>query len=278
MTTDAPEAQEGAQPPRARGAARFSVRAARGGSALATFRHAGSLRAVFPRVRPGAAVEAVLVNTAGGVTGGDRFSVEAAAEAGAALTLSTQACERAYRAPPGPPGRLSVRLSAEAGARLAWLPQETILYDGAALERRLEIDLAPGARLLMCEPLIFGRAAMGERLTSGRFRDHVTITRDGQPIYRDGVHLSGDIAATLARPGVARGAGAMAALVLVAETAEAALPQVRALLPEAGGASLLAPDVLALRLLAPDGEGLRRALLPILDLLTDDSLPRAWRL
>ncbi|WP_410924275.1 urease accessory protein UreD [Rhodosalinus sp.] len=270
--------QEVPAQPRARGAVRLSVRAARGGSALSAFRHQGSLRAVFPRPRPGAGVEAILVNTAGGITGGDRFEVEARAEAGAALTLSTQACERAYRAPPGSTGRLAVRLAAGPEARLDWLPQETILYDGASLDRRLEIDLAPGARLLMVEPLIFGRRAMGETLTSGRFRDRIAVTRGGRPLYRDGVTLAGDIATTLARPGVAGGAGAMASLVLVGPEAEAELAPVRALLPATGGASLLSPDLLVLRLLARDGQALRATLLPVLDRLTGGALPKAWRL
>jgi urease accessory protein len=130
----------------------------------------------------------------------------------------------------------------------------------------------------MVEPLIFGRRAMGETLTSGRFRDRIAVTREGRPIYRDGVTLEGDIAATLARPGVAGGAGAMVSLVLVAPEAEAELAPVRALLPATGGASLLAPDILALRLLARDGQALRATLLPVLDRLTGAALPKAWRL
>jgi len=103
----------------------------------------------------------VFVNTAGGVAGGDRFDVEIAAGEGAHLTLTTAAAEKVYRAT-AKPAELSIGLKVAAGARLAWLPQETILFDQAKVLRRIDIDLAEGASLLLCEIVVFGRAAMGE--------------------------------------------------------------------------------------------------------------------
>ena len=73
------------------------------------------------------------------------------------------------------------------------------------------------------------------------------------------------------------GAGAMASLVHVAPGAGAHLDAVRDLVGAEGGASLLWPDVLVLRVLAADGFLLRRALLPVLDRLSGGSLPRVWR-
>ena len=119
-----------AEPPalnRARGEARIAVRASARGTELARLRQSGSAKAMTPR-RSGEDLVAVLVNTAGGVTGGDRFHYSGEAEAGAALTLSTQAAERAYRARDGEVGRVSVALKAAEGARIDWLPQETILF------------------------------------------------------------------------------------------------------------------------------------------------------
>jgi len=264
----------GAQP-RAVGEVVLGVRAGASGTALATLRQAGAFKVLFPRPT-GAALEAILVNTAGGITGGDRFSTRAEAGAGSHLRLTTQAAERAYRAQPGEVGRVTTRLSVEAGARIDWLPQETILYDGSALDRRLVIDMAADARLLLVEPVIFGRAAMGEVLRAAAFRDRIAIDRDGVPLYRDGVAFTGDIAARLARPGVGGGAGAMASLVYVGADAEAHLAPLRDLLPAEAGASLIRPGVLALRLLAPDGYDLRQALVPALRRLTQDALPRSW--
>ena len=271
-----------AEPPalnRARGEARIAVRASARGTELARLRQSGSAKAMTPR-RSGEDLVAVLVNTAGGVTGGDRFDYGGEAEAGSALTLSTQAAERAYRARDGEVGRVSVALKAGEDARIDWLPQETILFDGAALARRLEADLAPGARLLAAEPVILGRPAMGEAVRSLRFTDDWRIRRDGRLIYADALRLIGDAREIAARRAVLDGAGAFASLALFAPDgeAEALLAPLRALLPETAGASLIRPGVLAARIAAPTGFDLRRALIPALELLRGAPLPTVWRL
>jgi len=260
--------------PRAIGEVRLSARARTRATALGGLRQSGAFKALFPRPQ-GRALDAILINTAGGITGGDRFSVRAAAEAGAHLRITTQAAERAYRAQPGEIGEVRNRLSVGAGARLDWLPQETILYDGSALDRRLEADLACGARLLLVEPVLFGRAAMGEVPRAARFHDRIALRRDGRPLYLDSMRLSGDIAAHLDRPAVAAGARAMASVVFVGPEAEAHLAPLRELMPDTGGVSLIREDVLALRLLARDGYDLRAVLVPVLMQLTD-ALPRSW--
>ena len=261
----------------ARGTIRVAVQDRSGRSVLGGLRQAGSLKVLFPR-RSGGALEAVLVNTAGGITGGDRFSVEASVAAGAALTLTTQAAERAYQAKPGQTGQLRTHLTAGEGARLDWLPQETILFAQSALDRRLSVDLGRDARLLLCEPLVFGRAAMGEVLTNARLRDRIEIDRDGQPLYRDAMTLGGDIAAHMGRSATGGGAGTLASLVFAAPEAAAHIGPIRALLPPSGGVSLVRDGLLALRLLAPDSFELRKFLLPILTRLHGGPLPRPWML
>ncbi len=240
-------------------------------------RQAGSLKALFPQgAKPD--LQAVLVNTAGGITGGDRFEISARAGPGTRLTLTTQAAERAYRALPGETGELNSRLFVGDGARLDWLPQETILYRDCALRRRLSVELAGDASLLLVEPLVFGRAAMGETLDRARFRDRIEVRRRGELLYLDAMAFEGDVAARLARPAVADGAAALASLIYVAPDAEAHLAPLRDMLPMTGGASLIGEDVLVLRLLAADSHLLRRTLVPILNRLTGDTLPRPWML
>ena len=263
--------------PRAEGAVSLSVVASARGTELDRFRQEGALKALFPQ-RRGPACQAVLVNSAGGITGGDRFATRAHVARGAELTLTTQAAERAYAAQPGQTGRVTTRLTAGPGARLNWLPQETILFDRSDLSRHLVVELAGDARLTLVEPLIYGRQAMGERLRNARFRDRIELRQDGVPVYLDATRLRGDITAHLARPTIAAGAGAMAQIVHIGPDAEAALPAVRALLPDTAGASLIRPDLLAIRLLAPDGFGLRQSLVPILEYLTGQDLPRPWML
>lgn len=219
---------------------------------------------------------AVLLNTAGGVTGGDRFDVAARVETGAHLVLTTQAAERAYRAQPGETGRIDTRLTIEANARCDWLPQETILYDGAALRRRLTVDIAGTARALMVEPVIFGRAAMGEHLHDLRFADRIDVVRDGATLFSDRTALNGDAWALMRRRATGGGCGAMASVVLVAADAERHLAGARDLMPGTGGVSLVRDGLLYARLLAQDGFDLRRALIPLLRHLGVTHLPRTW--
>jgi len=234
----------------------------------------GSLKALFPR---GPAPQAILINVAGGLTGGDRMEIAATAGEGSRLALTTQSAERVYRAAGGR-ARVRTHLRVASGAALDWLPQETILFDGGALDRALRADLAPDARFLLVEPVVFGRAAMGETVVRADFRDRIEVRRGGRPLWLDAIRLDGAVAARLARPAVAGGGVAMAALLYVAPDAAAHLGPVRALLPATGGASLVAPDVLVLRLVAADGFGLRAHLLPVLERLCRDGLPRSWRL
>lgn len=253
----------------------MSSKLARDRSVLGQLHQAGSSKCLFPR-SSSAALDAVVLNTAGGVTGGDQYSVTATAEASTTLCLTTQACERAYRAQTGEVGQLRNTLTVGPQARIDWLPQETILFDGAALDRRLQIDMARDAQLLLVEPLVFGRAAMGERLRTLDLRDRIMINRNGVPLYHDAIVLSGDATAHLAKPHVAQGAGAMAAMVYVAPDAAGQLPHIRAMLPDTAGASLIGDDMLVARFLASDSFELRRSLLPVLIRLKGGPLPRTW--
>lgn len=264
-----------AAPPRAQGSAFVSVARREARSELRGLRQSGSLKLLFPRCDRGP-LQAVLVNTAGGVTGGDCFELRAEAQKDTALTLTTQAAERAYRAAGPQRGRIETRLSVAKGAQLNWLPQETILFDGCALDRRLRADLADGAGLLLVETLVFGRAAMGERVTAARFSDRIELRRAGRLLHLDAMRFDGDVAGLLDRPGIAGGAGAVSSVVLVRPDAAGHLDPIRAALPDTGGASLVGDDMLLIRLLATDGFELRQTLVPILNRLTKNSLPRPW--
>ncbi|WP_424434387.1 urease accessory protein UreD [Planktotalea sp.] len=240
-------------------------------------RQSGSLKLVFPQTHS-PDVEAILVNTAGGITGGDRFSLDVAVEKGAVLTVTTQAAERAYRAQNGEVGRVTAKVNVQDGAYLKWLPQELILFNRCALQRRLEINLSAHAGLLMVEPIVFGRAAMLEVLSDVHFEDRIAITRAARPLYRDGMDLMGNGAAHLARRAIANGAGAMASVVMVSPEAESRLSAIRALLPSTAGASLLSDTVLVVRQLGADSFELRKSLIPILKHLSDNTLPLSWSL
>jgi urease accessory protein len=233
---------------------------------------AGSLRVCFPNAT-GEALEAVIVNTGGGMTGGDRFSIDMTVGEGARLVAGTAAAEKIYRST-GPDAEMTVRLDVGAGGRLAWLPQETILFDGARLSRRIDIALADGASLVMAEAVVFGRAAMGETVAEGLFSDRWRLRRDGRLIFADAALLDGAIAAKLAEAAVT-GGGIALATVLVAPGGETELAAVRAL-DFAGEAGISAWNGIAVaRLVARDGLTLRHDLVAVLSAL-GQAVPRLW--
>ena len=267
---------------RAEGAGRIQVRRAEGATRLARLYQDGCAKIRLPTDHAARGLEAVLINTSGGLTGGDRMSWQVDALEGAALTLATQACEKVYRARPSSQGdgeaRVAVTLNAGAGARVDWLPQETILFDGAALARTLDAELAEGASLLVAEAVILGRTAMNETVRTGDLRDRWRIRREGRLVFADDLRFSGEIDRLTARAPILDGARAFASLLLVTDDAERFLPALRAVMGGAGGASAF-DGKLFCRLAAPDGISLRRSLLPALKVLRDGApCPRVWGL
>ena len=231
----------------------------------------GSLRVRFPNSED--ALEAVIVNTGGGMTGGDRFSVVLTVGEGARLIAGTAAAEKIYRST-GPDAEMDVSLDVHAGGHLAWLPQETILFDQARLNRRIDIDLAPDASLIMAEAVVFGRAAMGEEVAEGLFADRWRLRRDGRLIFADSARLDGAIADKLGHRAIAAGGIAIAS-VLIAPGGDPETAAVRAG-DYIGEVGISAWNGIALaRLVAPDGSTLRRDLIAALAAL-GTSVPRLW--
>ncbi|MEM9318518.1 MAG: urease accessory protein UreD [Pseudomonadota bacterium] len=233
----------------------------------------GAAKAMLPRIGH-SAPEVVFLNTAGGLTGGDRFSSALKLRSGAA-TGTTQTAERAYRSPVGR-ADVTVRLDVGPGASLAWLPQETILYDGAAMTRDTEAVLGDGARLVLCDMIVLGRIAMGEDVRRLDLIDRRQVTRRGRPVLIEALRLG---AGDLARRGAAglRGARAIAALHLIADDAPDRLAPLRNLLPEDMAVAASAWDGrLSLRAMDADPARLRDLLTRLIPCLTGRPLPRVW--
>ena len=230
----------------------------------------GPLRARFPN---GDALEAVIINTAGGIAGGDHFGFEIDVGAGAELTATTAAAEKVYRAIDAP-ARVDVRLSIEPAGKLIWLPQETILFRGARLRRSVEIDLDAEASVLFVEPVVFGRTAMGKSVTDGELFDRWRVRRSGELIFADTMQLDGAIGATLARSAVSAGHCAVATILTVPADTDA-LERARGL-SFCGEAGISAWNGFMLaRLVAPDGAALRHDLQTLLAALHGPP-PRLW--
>jgi urease accessory protein len=258
---------------RAHGRVALAVGAARGATRRTRVAEEGSLRVRFPNAK-GSELEAILVNTAGGMAGGDSFDIDIAAGADAQLLFGTAAAEKIYRSL-GPATRVAVRLQASAGATLRWLPQETILFDRARLERRIEVDLDEGAALVLAEAMVFGRAAMGESVAQGELIDRWRVRIGGRLAFAESMRLDGAIATKLSERAVAAGGCALATVLIVPGEARH-VEAVRAL-EFSGETGISAWNGIAVaRLVAPDGVGLRRDLAAVLAALQTGPLPRLW--
>ncbi|HYC17032.1 MAG TPA: urease accessory protein UreD [Pseudolabrys sp.] len=235
---------------------------------------AGSLRVRFPNAQ-GDILEAVLINTAGGMTGGDEFSIRISLGEGARLLAGTAAAEKIYRST-GADANVALAIDAAAGSQCLWLPQETILFDRARLSRRINVNLAADATLVMAEAIVFGRSAMGETVHKGSLRDRWRIRRGGRLIFAENVRMDGTIACKLAQSAVAAGAVAVAT-VLVVPGNDDSVAAARAVSGQfSGEVGLSAWNGIAVaRLCAPDGAALRRDLTLLMPVF-GASLPRLW--
>lgn len=275
MRTETREASAIFAANRAQGAVRFDVRCEDGITRRGRLHESGSWRVRFPSPEDDG-LSAVLVNTAGGVAGGDRFDIAISAGEGAGLTLTTAAAEKVYRAP-GAAAQLDISLKAASGARLAWLPQETILFNGAKISRRIDIDMAEDASLLLCEIVVFGRAAMGERMERGEFVDRWRLRRGGKLVFAETVRLDGDISAKLERPAIAKG-GVAIATALIVPGDEAVVERIRQAADSFGGeVGISAWNGFAMaRFCAQDAARLRADMMMVLGRASPSPLPRLW--
>jgi urease accessory protein len=235
-------------------------------------REEGCAKLRVPALVVGQAPEAIIINTSGGLAGGDRLEIDV--KAASDLCLTTQAAEKIYRSL-SHETRISTRLLGQGDAQLLWLPQETILFDGARLERSLDVDLQENASLLAVESVVLGRKAMGESLTDFSFHDRWRIRRGGRLIYADDLRF--DPTRVLGTTAL-NGARAFATLVFVGAAPERFLEPLREIFADRGGVSAWDGKLVA-RLTGVDGFDLRKTLIPALTLLAaPNELPKVWTL
>jgi len=260
---------------RALGHVALTIAAGPNGTRRQRVREAGSLRIRFPN-RNDTALDAVIANIAGGMAGGDRFDIEIKVGQGAELRVTTAAAEKIYRTL-GADTEIGVKLDIERGGRLAWLPQETILFDHARLRRRIDIDLAAGADLIVAEAIVFGRSAMAETVTSGFLSDRWRARIDGALVFADAARLDGGVAERLTARAVTAG-GVAVASVLKIPGDEQTLAAIRAMQQDFAGevGASAWNGLLAVRCVAAQGAMLRHDLAKILAALGCTPLPRLW--
>ena len=267
---------------RSRADLRLQVAFRDGASRMTGLRQQGCLKLLFPRRSAPDALEAVLVNISGGIAAGDHLACSIACGAGSSVLVTSQAAERCYRARHADRAAcVTTDLRLEAGARLEWLPQETILFDGAALSRRLRVDMHETATLLLAESRILGRRGSGETTRRLALDDRTEITRGGRPILVDAMRLHGDADARLQRAATGNGATAMATVVLAAPDAASRLDGMRALLadvPEVEAGVSAWDGMLVIRTVAREAARQMACIMQVLGVLRDGrTQPQVWR-
>ena len=235
----------------------------------------GGYRVRFPRTAE--SCEAVLINTGGGMAGGDRMHTNISLDAASAAIVTTQAAEKIYRSQ-GALTEIDLDLHLAGGSRLDWLPQETILFCGSRWRRKLNADIAANASLTVAESLIFGRIAMNEIVDRGFCHDRWRVRRDGKLIFAEDMRLDGNPAGLLAAKASGNGARALATILHVGPDAEQRLDEARDLLAGASsecGASAW-NGMLIVRLLSRDPQALRADLVRFLEGFRRTPMPRSW--
>jgi urease accessory protein len=268
---------------RARGELRLEFKRRASRSVLANLYQDGCLKARMPRLR-GSVPEAVCINTSGGITDGDTLHTAVTCHPDASAVVSGQAAERVYRSRGGA-GVIGATLTLHEGSRLAWLPQETILFNGGRLARSIDVHMCESASLFAVESAVLGRTAMGESVSVGSFSERWHITVDGQLAYVDKFGLQdADLAEQTARAAVLGGRIALATVIYVGRDAAEVLDCIRVLDEPKDcqrGASLLGNLVVA-RIAGTTGAPLRAAIHAavgaVAERVEDMRMPKVWML
>ena len=256
---------------------RLSLRVEKGTfkSAIADLYEAGGYRLKFPRADR---LEATIVNTGGGMAGGDHLHFDLAMAEQTSMVVSTQSAEKIYRADAGA-SCINLDVNLKEGASLFWFPQESILFDGAKFKRSMRVSLAPHARFAAFEGFVFGRQAMGEQLRSVSIEDEWMIRRDNRLILAERLRLSGNAQEHLARPALGAGARMTATCVYVAPDAEARIDEARALFDHYEGHWGVSAwnGLLCIRMLDSAPARLRQQGISFLQSFFGLTLPRVWQ-
>jgi urease accessory protein len=268
---------------RAEGSCRIVLGSSEKGTRVMDVHQKSPIRVLFPRT-PGATLgEAVLVNTSGGVAGGDRLQTHVTAMEDATIAITTQAAEKVYRALKESAHILTVLKTRDA-ARLAWLPQETIVFDHARVSRQTHIEIMSGAELLALEWLVLGRAAHGERLSAGTVTDHWRIVKNGRLVWADSFRITDNVVPHLSRKVLLSDCTAIATLVYFGAELAARVELVRDLASSFGcqSAATLVGGLMVARFAARTSSDLRAALRNVLQHFGNGSskgpfqVPRMW--
>ena len=237
------------------------------------------VRILTPSIQ-GGIPEAVLANTSGGIAGGDTSHIDILVAQNSQALVTGQAAEKIYRSIDMPASIRTV-IKIEDGSTLEYLPQESILFDGAKLNRAVNISLGARSCLLLSEMFVLGRWAMNEDFTRGIFLDRWSIDVAGQPIWREGLRVEGGLSSLSSSLGFAN-ARALATIFYAGANAAEVLGLARDVIGPMGGATIVR-GMLVVRMLGNEAGMLKQQLSEIISIIRAAALgrpaevPRVWR-
>ena len=237
----------------------------------------GSAKLMLPKTY-GEMTEAVMLNTSGGIAGGDVLDIKVRAQ-NCALVATTQTAERLYRSSTAP-AQISVALIANSAADLQWLPQETIIFDGAEVARTIQLDMTADSRCLLAETVVLGRQAMGEQVTGCHFTDNWRLYREGVLFHAESLRLTGRADEIIAAAAGGNGARLLSTILYAGRDAEqmagTLAPVIEACLSSC--AASYWEDRLVIRLVSPHAPSARTDINNILSALRRQPIPRVWQI
>ena len=244
-------------------------------SSLEQLYQSGSLKLRFPLYSDNH-FEAVQINTAGGVTGGDKLFWKCELGEKTKATITTQAAEKIYRSLDGLPAAIDVSLTLRKNSTLFWLPQETIFFNRGALKRKITVEMEEGAALLLVEAFVFGRKLMGEKVVNGFIDDEWQVRFCDELVHFEAFKINGNILQQSTRPAIFNANQAIATILYIADDYQRHEAAAREIIGQSGGVSAWNGKFLA-RMIEKDSYSLREKLVPLVKLLTKGAdVPKFW--
>ncbi|MGB2463484.1 MAG: urease accessory protein UreD, partial [Candidatus Puniceispirillaceae bacterium] len=246
------------------------------GNKLEELYQSGCAKLMLPKTY-GEMTEAVMLNTSGGITGGDRLNVKIQVENGAVVATS-QTAERLYRSITEP-AKIEITLRAYNAATLHWLPQETIIFDGAELDRTVCLDMSADSKCLLAETIVMGREAMGEDIRVCHFTDNWRLYREGQLFHAESLRLTDRVAEIMAVPAGGNGARLLSTILYAGFDAEQKAGLLTSVVETCSSKCAMScwNDRLVIRLMSPHPRFARADIKELLCALSGQPLPRVWQ-
>ena len=222
--------------------------------------------------------EAVLLNTAGGITGGDALNINITAS-DCNVVVTSQTAERFYRSNMQP-ASISIFLKVDKGAKLHWIPQETILFEGSAVDRTIKLDMAHDCDCLLAETLVLGREAMGEKIRTCHFTDQWRLYEEGKLFHSEAMRMTGDMEKLLDSKAGAHGARIISTIICAGPNTELLWPIVEKKLLSMSSVSAASffNGKMIIRLLNSNCSNGRTEFNQMLMELRSQPMPRVWQL